>query len=151
VLADSVGSLLRNERRGGSMAEIPEEYRDLLEKPPRFGALATVGADGTPQVTEMGFLFDDGRVRMTATDDRQKVKNLRRNPLCSMLIVDPDNPMRTLEIRGRGAVDLDPDYEFAGRIASANGRSGDDLRRQDLPGTTRVRITIEPTRVRPFG
>ncbi len=133
------------------MAEVPEEYGDLLDKPPRFGALATVGADGTPQVTEMGFLFDDGRVRMTATDGKQKVKNLRRNPLCSILIVDPDNPHRTLEIRGRGIVDLDPDYEFAGRIAAANGRSADDLRAHDPASTTRVRITIEPTRIRPFG
>jgi hypothetical protein len=44
------------------MNTIPESHRDLLDG--EFATLATVGADGRPQLTEVWFLSDDGSVRV---------------------------------------------------------------------------------------
>ena len=93
------------------MAEptVPDSHRDLLDA--ATAILATNGADGKPQVTAVAFLFDpaDQRVKISLNDTRQKVKNLRRDPNATLFILDPANPYRTLEIRGRAELHLGRD------------------------------------------
>jgi PPOX class probable F420-dependent enzyme len=131
------------------MAAIPETHRDLLDTAP-VGIVATVGPDGMPQVTANWFLAEeDGTVRMSLNTSRQKVKNLMRRPESTLFFMDPVNPYRTLEIRGRAEIEPDPDYLFADRIGAKYG--GDDLRTRDQPGETRVVVTFVPVKVNTFG
>jgi PPOX class probable F420-dependent enzyme len=131
------------------MAAIPETHRDLLDTAP-VGIVATVGPDGMPQVTANWFLAEeDGTVRMSLNTSRQKVKNLMRRPESTLFFMDPVNPYRTLEIRGRAEIEPDPDYVFADRIGAKYG--GDDLRTRDQPGETRVVVTFVPVKVNTFG
>jgi PPOX class probable F420-dependent enzyme len=81
-------------------AAIPDEYRDLVERP-LFAALGTVRPDNTPQVNAMWFDTEGEFVTFTHTTYRAKYRNLQQNPAMSLLIVDPDNPQRYLELRGR--------------------------------------------------
>src|SRR5207244_4215981 len=70
---------------------------DLLET--QTAILATIGPDGFPQVTALWFLHDaDDLVKLSLNTRRQKVKNLRAHPTCTLFILDPANPYRTLEI-----------------------------------------------------
>ncbi len=79
---------------------IPEEYLDLFKKK-AFAHLATLMADGTPQVTPVWCDFDGIHIRINSARGRQKDQNIRRDPRVSMSILDPDNPYRYLEIRGQ--------------------------------------------------
>ena len=82
------------------MVTIPEQYRDLFTKK-AFAHLATVGADGAPQVTPVWVDFDGTHVRFNTAQGRVKVKNLARDPRVALSIQDPDNPYRYVQVRGR--------------------------------------------------
>lgn len=83
------------------MAEsIPEKYRDLFHKR-AFASLGTIMPDGRPQVTPVWCDFDGQHVIFNSAKGRQKDRNVRRDPRVAMAIVDPENPYRYLEIRGR--------------------------------------------------
>ncbi len=90
---------------------IPADYRSLLERP-LYGALGTIRPDDTVQVNPMWFEFDGERIRFTHTTKRAKFRNLQHNPSMSLAVIDPDNPFRYLEVRGR-LVEVVPDPEGA--------------------------------------
>ncbi len=121
----------------------PEAFHDLLEA--QFATLATLGKDGGPQLTEVWFLFEDGKVKISLNDSRLKTKNLRARPQCSLFILDLANPFRYLDVRGTAAFEDDPDYEFAKRVGGKYG--GADLSDHDGPGERRVVVTIVPANV----
>lgn len=126
------------------MHEIPETHRDLLDA--QFASLSTIGDDGYPQVTMLLFLFDDdGKLKLSLNTARKKTRNLRKRPECALLILDPENPHRYLEIRARAHIEPDDDYVFADAFMRKYG--GGDLRKLDQPGESRVVVTLEPVGV----
>ena len=84
------------------MAEIPDKFKDLVEQP-TFASLATVMPDGSPQVTPVWWDYDGKHVLINTAKGRVKDRNMRRDPRVSLTIMDPKNPYRYLEIRGRVA------------------------------------------------
>jgi PPOX class probable F420-dependent enzyme len=79
---------------------IPEKYRDLFNKR-AFANLSTIMPDGRPQVTPVWCDLEGDKVIFNSAKGRQKDKNVRRDPRVALAIVDPDNPYRYLEIRGK--------------------------------------------------
>jgi PPOX class probable F420-dependent enzyme len=124
------------------MTEIPESHRDLLDTP--IATLATIAPDGRPHLSAVWFLAEDGKVKVSLNTTRRKVRNLRRNPACTLFILDPANPGRYLEIRGDARLEPDDDYEFASRLGA---KYNADVRSFDPPGQTRVAVVLEPVRV----
>jgi PPOX class probable F420-dependent enzyme len=124
--------------------DLPEEYRDLLDA--QVATLATVEPDGTPQLSEIWFLHDDGELRLSLNTTRRKTRNLSERPQCSLLILDLENPFRYVEIRGRARIEPDDDGSFAHKL---HGKYNADVAAYDKPGEGRVVVTIEPARVRP--
>ena len=130
------------------MTSIPQSHRDLLTGP--VATLATIGNDGSPQVTALWFLLDDDdTVRLSLNTTRQKTKNLQAHPECTLFVLDPANPYRSIEVRAHAEVSPDPDYQFADRLGKKYG--GADLRSMDKPGESRVVVTLRPTRVNTYG
>jgi PPOX class probable F420-dependent enzyme len=80
-------------------SEVPESHEDLLQRP-LFAHMATLRPDGSPQSSVMWFAWDGSRVRFSHTRNRQKYRNLERDPRISFHVQDPENPYRTLEVRG---------------------------------------------------
>jgi PPOX class probable F420-dependent enzyme len=78
---------------------IPVSHRDLLTRP-ICGVLTTMGADGQPQSSLVWVDADDECARVNTTLERQKGRNLRARPEVSLLVVDPDNTARFIQIRG---------------------------------------------------
>lgn len=102
-------------------AKIPDDLADLLERP-LYGSLGTVRPDGTVQVNPMWYEFDGESVRFTHTTFRAKYRNLQNNPAMSLLITDPGNPQRYLEVRGALAqVIPDPTGAFFVRLGQRYG------------------------------
>jgi PPOX class probable F420-dependent enzyme len=58
----------------------------------RIGVLVTLKRDGRPQLSNVTYAFDPatGQVRVSVTDDRAKVANLRRDPRVSLHVTRPD-------------------------------------------------------------
>ena len=81
------------------MAIIPEKYLDLLQQKKAFASLATVMADGSPQVTPVWFDYNDGRIRVNTAKGRVKARNLKAGAAVALAIIDPDNPYRYVQIR----------------------------------------------------
>jgi PPOX class probable F420-dependent enzyme len=81
-------------------ATIPEKYLDLFQKK-AFANLATLMPDGSPQVTPVWVDYDGSHVLVNTARGRQKDKNMQKNAKVSMSILDPDNPYRFIEIRGK--------------------------------------------------
>ena len=122
---------------------VPETFRDLLEA--QVATFATVGPDGRPQLSAVWFLHDEGELKVSLHATRQKTKNLRHNPAVNLFVLDPQNPMRYLEVRGDADLADDTDYAFAARVGAKYG--GADLRQLDGDDQRRVVVTIHPTRV----
>ncbi|HZP24048.1 MAG TPA: PPOX class F420-dependent oxidoreductase [Terriglobales bacterium] len=81
-------------------AKIPENFLDLFQKK-AFGSLSTLMPDGSPQTNPVWVDFQDGEVWVNTAVGRLKDKNMKRDPRVSVALIDPDNPYRFLEIRGK--------------------------------------------------
>ena len=65
----------------------PTELREFTEKP-LLAVLSTVNPDGSPQATPLWYHYDGEQFNMTAFTTRVKVRNIRRNPKVSLVVVD---------------------------------------------------------------
>jgi PPOX class probable F420-dependent enzyme len=89
----------------------------------------------------MWFAWDGKRARFSHTRTRQKLRNLAHEPRVSFHLVDPDNPYRTLEVRGRvESIAADHDASFYRRLQERY-----DLVVPVVDADVRVVITVAPT------
>ena len=78
---------------------IPADHLDLLTRP-ICGVFTTLGADGQPQSSLVWVDFDGACARVNTTLERQKGRNVLRDPRVSLLIVDPEDTARFIQVRG---------------------------------------------------
>ena len=79
----------------------PAEFGDLLyggKKPLLY--LATIMADGSPQVTPVWFDWDGEFILINTNEGRVKDRNMKARSRVSMVIQDPDEQERYLGMRG---------------------------------------------------
>jgi PPOX class probable F420-dependent enzyme len=126
------------------MTAFPDSHRDLLDG--QVASLATIDADGFPQVTEVWYIVDGDEIKLSLNTARHKTQNLSARPQCSLLLLDLANPYRYLEVRGRARIEPDDDYAFAGKVGA---KYGADLSVHDGPEDRRVVVTIEPEKIHP--
>ncbi len=83
------------------MSNFPDSHIDLLSDSKKAMAyLATVMPDGTPQNTPVWFSYDGESILINSALGRVKDKNMRSRPNVALVIADPDNPYRYIQIRG---------------------------------------------------
>jgi len=124
------------------MPVIPASHRDLLDG--QFATLATIGPDGRPQLSEVWFRAEDDTIGLSLNTSRQKTKNLLANPAANLFLLDLAVPYRYVEIRGDAEISPDDDYSFADRLGA---KYNANLRDQDRPGESRVKVVIRPVRI----
>lgn len=124
------------------MSVIPEKYTDLL-KSNALAHVATIGPKGEPQSTPVWFDWDGTHVLFGLMKNRQKYRNLQREPHVALSIVDPTNPYRYLEIRGKVVrIDEDTDKKFVNSMAKKY--INQDVYPFHQPGDERVVVIVEP-------
>jgi PPOX class probable F420-dependent enzyme len=130
-------------------AEIPEDYRDLLEKPVVV-SLASLMPDGQPQVNPVWCSFDGDHVFVNSAKGRQKDRNMRARDQVTLLAMDPANPYRYVEVRGK-VVNITEDGadDHIDDLAEAYLNQRPYPFRQE--GEVRVIYQIEPVRVHTYG
>ncbi len=121
--------------------ELPASHADLLERP-TFAHLATVAPDGSPHSSVMWFVWDGEVLRFTHTTSRQKYTNIAHEPRIAISIADPDDPYRSLEVRGI-VEKIEPDDEVASFYQSLQKRYGESYPIHDA--AKRVILTVRPT------
>ncbi len=70
-----------------------------------LGVLVTIKRDGRPQLSNVTYVFDGTRVRVSLTDGRAKTQNLRRDPRASLYV---DGPGGRSYVVLEGKADLSP-------------------------------------------
>jgi PPOX class probable F420-dependent enzyme len=68
-------------------AQLSERQREFLAER-RFGILATINADGTPQQSVIWYELDGDEIVMNTKRGRLKDRNLVRDPRCSLCVED---------------------------------------------------------------
>jgi len=130
---------------------IPASHADLLQPSKRaFAQLATVNADGSPQVTPVWVDYDGTHVIVNTARGRVKAKNLERNPRVAMAIADPENPYRYLGVQGR-VVEMIGQGADAHIDKMAKKYMGKDSYPFRKATEVRVLFTIEPEKVHTAG
>jgi PPOX class probable F420-dependent enzyme len=128
------------------MVEIPDAYLDLLQQKLSFANLATIMPDGTPQVTPVWFDNSIGKIRINSAKGRVKTRNMRQGAPVALSILDPDNPYRYIQIRGR-VEHVTEDGASAHIDSLAKKYLGKDKYPFAQPGEVRVLFEIEPAAV----
>jgi PPOX class probable F420-dependent enzyme len=81
------------------MRTVPPSHVDLLTAP-IVAVLTTLMPDGRPHSCLVWADYDGGCARINTTLQRRSGRNLLADPRVSLLVVDPDNTARYLQIRG---------------------------------------------------
>jgi hypothetical protein len=125
------------------MATIPDKYLDLLTQKKAFADLATVMPDGTPQVTPVWFDYGNGIVRVNTAKGRVKQRNMKEGSPVALSIMDPENPYRYLQVRGK-VTRMTEDGASAHIDSLAKKYLGKDKYPFAQPGEVRVMYEITP-------
>jgi PPOX class probable F420-dependent enzyme len=95
---------------------IPASHADLLVQPAP-SHLATIGPEGAPHSTPVWFGWDGEFLRFSQTTDRQKYRNLQREPRVSNALVDVCDSSVSGESGVLERIEPDPDKIFINSMA----------------------------------
>lgn len=130
------------------------EVQELLEENLKV-QVATVGPDGSPHLTTLFYVLDEGRIAFWTYGSSQKVLNLRRDPRITALVEDGVDylELRGVSIRGTARLVEDPDEirALGARVVQrmAGGADLGELGEEivEKQARKRVGIVVEPDRV----
>ena len=89
------------------MIKLSEDLLALLRQPSTC-YIATLMADGSPQMTQTWVDTDGEHVIINSVQGYVKLKNIARDPRVAVAISAPENPTRYFQVRGR-VVDVTTD------------------------------------------
>jgi PPOX class probable F420-dependent enzyme len=131
-------------------AIVPESHRDLLQRP-IHAVLATMLPDGFPQAQPVWCGFDGSHVLVGTTVQSSEAANIAARPVATVLLVDPEDGSRWMEIRGDVEITQEGAVELADRLTRLHAEHGPccgalSSAGQEQPETPLV-CRIRPTRV----
>lgn len=130
------------------MTDIPDKFRDLMGKK-AFANVATVMADGSPQVTPVWFDYTDGKIHVNTAKGRVKARTMTQGAKVAVAIMDPDNAYRYVQVRGTVARATEDGAEQHIEQLSQKYLGKPYPNRQ--PGEQRLMIEITPESVDTMG
>lgn len=135
-----------------AIIDVPASHRDLLQSPVH-GVLTTLMPDGTPQCSVIWVDYDGLNLLINTTLERQKGRNMQANPRVTVLVVDPSDTSRWIEIRGwvREMTQIGAEAH-ADKLTQryCPGKShfyGDIHPPEQRQKETRVIVKVEPTKI----
>lgn len=122
------------------------EARDFLATR-AYVHLATLMADGSPQVSPVWVETDGDLIVVNSAAGRVKDKNIRRDARVALSATHPDDPFKALMIRGR-VVKVTEEGAEAGIDRLARKYIGGERYEWRRPGEVRVAYYIQPETVK---
>lgn len=129
---------------GDDNLPIPDRARDLLTGL-RIGYISTMRPDGRMSVVPVGVVREGDVLKISTLSDRQKVRNLERDPRITVCVPDPENARHYVEIRGVAELADDTDRVYIDSFARQY--MGIAKYPYDPPGAARTTITVRAKRV----
>lgn len=140
-----------------TLSDLPAIYLQLLESGVT-AALATISADGRPQLTPVWLNHDGTYINLNSVRGRLKDRNLRARPEVTIMVVNPKNPYHWMTIWGTVEKIIDEDNPQEGHRATANIDALASIYLNTTPypfrdpkGEVRVLYQVRPTRIQTFG
>jgi PPOX class probable F420-dependent enzyme len=112
-----------------------------------FATVATVGPDGQPHSSVVWIDRDGDSAVFSLTADKQKVRNLTRDPRVSVSVFDLENPYHSVEIRGTAELVRDPEKSLPERLSRKYLGASPPPEATDI---VRLVARITPTKVNEF-
>jgi nitroimidazol reductase NimA-like FMN-containing flavoprotein (pyridoxamine 5'-phosphate oxidase superfamily) len=84
-----------------------DEAWQVIDSPPWYCVLAWVTRNCAPVACAVAYVVMDGKVMLSSTTNRDKVKALRRNPAVSLCFQSPG--MKQVTARGKIEINSDPE------------------------------------------
>ena len=128
------------------MAELSAKARKLFEDP-NVLFVATINADGSPQVTPVWTELDNGNISFNTAAGRVKERNIRRDPRVGLSITAKDNMMDKVDIAGRVVDIIEGDDAYAQIDDLAEKYIGQRPYPWLREDEKRLKVVIEPVRV----
>lgn len=132
------------------MILIPNSHRDLLDQP-LPAVLATLLADGAPHSSVVWCEQRANEVLINTTLERQKGRNLARDPRATVLVMDPADGGRFIEIRGTATLTTTGAVDHLDELTRANTMHphyyGYIYPESQKDRETRVIVRITPKRI----
>jgi PPOX class probable F420-dependent enzyme len=116
---------------------LPDLARRLLDAP-TFATVASLEADGGPQLTLVWVKRDGDDVLFSTLRGRRKARNWERDAQAAVLLFDPSDPQQYVEVRGRAALVDDP----TGSLIQELSRKYDGT---DFDGVIEGRVIVRVT------
>jgi PPOX class probable F420-dependent enzyme len=101
---------------GGVSVTLNDAARRLLDGR-NFAMVATLGPGGQPHSSVVWIDRDGDTVVFSLTADKQKARNLARNPQVAVSVFDLENPYHSVEIRGTAELVEDPGKALPERLS----------------------------------
>lgn len=109
-----------------------------------FATVATLMPDGMIQALPLWIDADDEHLLINTERDRQRTRNVKRDPRITVTLVNPENPYEWAEVRGR-VVAIDESPAAREHIDALSRKyTGQDY--GNPIGSPRVILRVEPER-----
>ena len=123
---------------------LPDDVKKLIDGP-NFAHLATIMADGSPQVAPVWVSREGDRILVGTGSPSLKARNAKRDPRVALSVIDFANPYEEAQLRGR-VVEQRPDPELKTKDAVARKYTSAPFPWRDA--ATSVTLVIEVDRVK---
>lgn len=128
-------------------AELSDSLKALLDSPV-FITVATLQPDGSPQVSPVWVMRDGDDVLFSTTIDRQKYKNLTRDPRVTFVVQPADSPYTYAEVRGTAEMSTEGARELINELSvKYTGKQYVDFNPASVNDADRVIVRIKPRKV----
>jgi PPOX class probable F420-dependent enzyme len=125
---------------------LTDDQAQLL-KGKNLATVATLRRDGSAQLTPVWIDWDGENVVFNTAEGRFKPRNIRRNPVVSVQVVDHDDPYRWISVTGPAEIVEDGADEHINELA--HRYRGRDY--SYVPGEKRLIVRIKPERINASG
>lgn len=119
---------------------------EKLLREPSYCELATLMPDGAPQISQVWVDTDGRHILINTTQNRQKTRNVKRDPRVAVNVVDPNNAYRIAMVRGR-VVDITTQGADQLIDQLAQKYLGQDKYPWHRPDEVRVTLKIAPEKI----
>ncbi|WP_433352912.1 PPOX class F420-dependent oxidoreductase [Microtetraspora malaysiensis] len=122
---------------------LPDGVRELFDGK-NFATVVSLNPDGAPQASVVWVRTDGGDILFSTVKGRRKHRNFERDPRVTIVVIDPANPYRYVEVRGMVEMEDDPSGALIEELSlKYAGRSWEEQH----PESERVIVHIKPQKV----
>lgn len=130
--------------------KVPDSHKHLLEEA-IHGVFTTFMPDGSLHSSMVWVDYVDGIISINTTRERQKGKNVELNPKTSLLIIDPADSNRYIEIRAKVEITENAAVEHLERLTAlySSGKRyyGDIFPLHKKEKETRIVCRLHPVKI----